>query len=129
MKENYYFDNAATTLPKPEPVYQFIDKFYRSHGVNPGRSGHQLAVEAEAMIVQTRRMLGEFFGYAGDPARVTFSQNATDSMNAALAGILNPGDHLVITQWNITAYYDLPITWREIMALKSPGWQQIVKGM
>ena len=98
MKEHYYFDNAATTLPKPEPVYQFIDKFSRSHVVIPGRSGHQLAVEAEAMIVQTRRMLGEFFGYAGDPARVTFSQNATDSMNAALAGILNPGDHLIITR-------------------------------
>ena len=80
MKDHYYFDNAATTLPKPEPVYQFMDQFFRSHGVNPGRSGHELAVEAEAMIVQTRRMLGEFFGFAGDPARVTFSQNATDSM-------------------------------------------------
>ena len=78
MKDNYYFDNAATTLPKPEAVYQFMDQFFRSHGVNPGSSGHELAVEAEAMIGQTRRMLGEFFGFAGDPARVTFSQNATD---------------------------------------------------
>lgn len=51
MKEHYYFDNAATTLPKPEPVYQFIDKFYRSHGVNPGRSGHQLAVEDRKSVV------------------------------------------------------------------------------
>ncbi|MDP6398535.1 MAG: aminotransferase class V-fold PLP-dependent enzyme [Arenicellales bacterium] len=98
MKEHYYFDNAATTLPKPEPVYQFMEQFFRSHGVNPGRSGHQLAVEAEAMIVQTRRMLGEFFGFSGDPARVTFSQNATDSMNAALSGMLNPGDHMIITR-------------------------------
>ncbi len=98
MKDHYYFDNAATTLPKPEVVYQFMDQFFRSHGVNPGRSGHELAVEAEAMIVQTRRLLGQFFGYAGDPSRVTFSQNATDSMNAALSGILNPGDHLVITR-------------------------------
>ena len=97
MKEHYYFDNAATTLPKPEEVYQFMDKFFRSHGVNPGRSGHELAVEAETMIVQTRRLLGQFFGYGGDSSRVTFSQNATDSMNAALTGILNPGDHMVIT--------------------------------
>ena len=36
MKDHYYFDNAATTLPKPEPVYQFMDQFFRSHGVNPG---------------------------------------------------------------------------------------------
>ncbi len=98
MKEHYYFDNAATTLPKPEPVYQFMDQFFRSHGVNPGRSGHELAVEAETMIVQTRRMLAEFFGFSGDPGRVTFSQNATDSMNAALSGMMNPGDHMIITR-------------------------------
>ena len=98
MKEHYYFDNAATTLPKPESVYQFMDAFFRSHGVNPGRSGHELAVEAEMVVVQTRRLLGQFFGFSGDPARVTFSQNATDSMNMALSGLLNPGDHLVITR-------------------------------
>ena len=98
MKEHYYFDNAATTFPKPEPVYQFMDQFFRTHGVNPGRSGHQLAVEAEAMIVQTRSMLGEFFGCIGDSSRVTFSLNATDSMNLALLGLIRPGDHLVITR-------------------------------
>ena len=98
MKDNYYFDNAATTLPKPEPVYQFMDKFFRSHGVNPGRSGHELAIEAETMIIQTRRMLGEFFGFGGDSNRVTFSLNATDSMNLALLGLLNPGDHMIITR-------------------------------
>ena len=70
MKENYYLDNAATTWPKPEPVYQFMDSFFRSHGVNPGRAGHQLAVEAEHMIVQTRRMMADFFGLPGDPNRV-----------------------------------------------------------
>ena len=98
MKENFYFDNAATTLPKPESVYQFMDQFFRSHGVNPGRSGHELAVEAETMILQTRRMLGEFFGYVGDPSRVTFSMNATDSMNTALLGQIQSGDHMVITR-------------------------------
>ena len=60
MKENFYFDNAATTLPKPESVYQFMDQFFRSHGVNPGRASHQLAVEAETMIAETRRMLAQF---------------------------------------------------------------------
>ena len=98
MKEHFYFDNAATTLPKPEPVYQFMDQFFRTHGVNPGRSGHELAVEAETMIVQTRFMLGKFFGYGGDPSRVTFSLNATDSMNLALLGLIRPGDHMIITR-------------------------------
>jgi cysteine desulfurase family protein len=98
MKENFYFDNAATTWPKPEPVYRFMDEFFRSHGVNPGRAGHTLAVEAEGMIVQTRRLLAGFFGFGGDPNRVVFTQNATDSLNAALFGLIEPGDHLVITR-------------------------------
>ena len=66
MKDNYYFDNAATTFPKPEPVYQFMDQFFRTHGVNPGRSGYELAIETESMIIQTRQMLGKFYVYCGD---------------------------------------------------------------
>ncbi len=58
MKDNFYFDNAATTWPKPEAVYCFMDRFFREFGVNPGRAGHALAVEAEAMIVETRRCSG-----------------------------------------------------------------------
>ncbi len=98
MKENYYFDNAATTWPKPEPVYEFMDSFFRSHGVNPGRSGHTLAIEAEQMIFSTRKLLAEFFGFTGDPNRVIFTQNATDSLNMALSGVLQSGDHVIISQ-------------------------------
>ena len=65
MKDNFYFDNAATTWPKPETVYQFMDGFFRSHGVNPGRGGHTLAVEADAMVGQTRNLLAQFFGFQG----------------------------------------------------------------
>jgi len=98
MKDNYYFDNAATTWPKPEPVYEFMDSFYRSHGVNPGRSGHTLAVEAEQMIFSTRKMLAQFFGHSGDPNRVVFTQNATDSLNMVLLGLLQSGDHVVVSK-------------------------------
>ena len=77
MKEHYYFDNAATTWPKPETVYTTMDRFFRNYGVNPGRAGHELAVEAEKMIGETRRMLAAFFNYSGDPNRVVFTQNAT----------------------------------------------------
>lgn len=98
MKDHYYFDNAATSWPKPEPVYRFMDGFFRSHGVNPGRGGHRLAVEAEAMVGRTRRMLAAFLGHEGDPNRVVFSLNGTDSLNAALFGLIAPGEHLVITR-------------------------------
>jgi cysteine desulfurase/selenocysteine lyase len=98
MKEHYYFDNAATTWPKPETVYTTMDRFFRNYGVNPGRAGHELAVEAEKMIGETRRMLAAFFNYSGDPNRVVFTQNATDSLNIALFGLLAEGDHVVTTR-------------------------------
>ena len=98
MKEYYYLDNASTTWPKPEPVYRFMDAFFRSHGVNPGRAGHTLAIEAEQMIFETRRLLAQFFGFRGDPNRVVFTQNVTDSLNIALFGLVDEGDHVVTTR-------------------------------
>jgi len=98
MKENAYFDNAATSWPKPEAVYEFMDTFFRSHGVNPGRSGSILAVEAEQMINQTRSMLGHFFNYSGPANRVVFTLSATDALNHAIVGLVGPGDHVVTTR-------------------------------
>lgn len=98
MKEHAYFDNAATTWPKPEQVYTFMDSFFRSHGVNPGRSGSLLAVEAEQMILATRSMLAKFFGFAGSPDRVIFTQNGTDALNMAIRGQLSAGDHMIVTR-------------------------------
>ena len=98
MKEHYYLDNASTTWPKPEPVYRFMDTFFRSHGVNPGRAGHTLAIEAEQMIFETRRLLAQFFGFRGDPNRVVFTQNVTDALNIALFGLVGEGDRVVTTR-------------------------------
>ena len=98
MKENAYFDNAATTWPKPEPVYEFMDSFFRSHGVNPGRSGSLLAVEAEQMITKTRSMLAQFFNFSGPSNRVVFTLNGTDALNQAIAGLVKPGDHIITTR-------------------------------
>lgn len=75
-----------------------MDAFFRGFGVNPGRAGHELAVEAEKMITETRRLLAEFFNHRGDPGRVVFSQNATDSLNIVLFGLLREGDHVVTTR-------------------------------
>ena len=98
MKDNYYFDNAATSWPKPEVVYTTMDQFFRNYGANPGRAGYELAVEAEKMIEETRRLLAAFFDYGGDPHRVVFTQNATDSLNIALFGLLESGDHVLTTR-------------------------------
>lgn len=98
MKSNVYFDNAATTWPKPESVYTFMDSFFRSTGVNPGRGGHAMSDDAEAMTFETRRMLAAFFGFSGNANRVVFTLNGTDSLNTALTGLLNAGDHIVTSR-------------------------------
>lgn len=97
MNNLIYLDNSATTYPKPEEVYRFMDSFYREHGVNPGRSGFDAALEAEEIVMSTRKLLTEFFNTGGDSNRLTFSYNATDSLNMIIQGLLQKGDHAVTT--------------------------------
>ncbi len=89
-----YLDNAATSFPKPEPVFQGMDAFVRSSAANPGRSGHRRAVEAEVMINETRRLMARLFGFSR-PERIVFTLNATDALNMAIKGVLRPGDHAI----------------------------------
>lgn len=89
-----YLDHAATSFPKPEPVFRGMDAFVRSSAANPGRSGHRRAVEAEAMINETRLLLSRLFDFSR-PERIVFTLNATDALNMAIKGILRPGDHAI----------------------------------
>ncbi len=89
-----YLDNSATSFPKPPEVYAFMDRFHRSHGVNPGRSGYDLCVEAGDLVVETRRLLADFFG-GPDPERLVFGLNSTDALNLAVFGLLGPDDHAI----------------------------------
>jgi cysteine desulfurase family protein len=92
-----YLDNSATTFPKPDIVYDFMTGFYRKHGVNPGRSGFDAAIETEEIIFNTRKLLTTLFNGGGDPNRLTFSYNATDSLNIILQGLAEKGDHVITT--------------------------------
>jgi cysteine desulfurase family protein len=96
MEPLIYIDNAATSYPKPEPVYTFMDQFFRRAGVNPGRSGYDLCIEAGQLVEDTRRQLTTFFG-GTDPHRLVFGYNSTDALNLALFGLLGPGDHAITT--------------------------------
>ncbi len=91
-----YLDNSATTFPKPEAVYTFMDMFYRKNGVNPGRSGFDAAMEAEELVHGTRKLLTKLFN-GDDPNRLTFSYNASDSLNMIIQGLADVGDHVVTT--------------------------------
>ena len=87
-------DNAATTFPKPKEVYNFMHEFYQKNGVNPGRSGYDKTLEAEEVVHSTRKLLTELFN-GTDPNRLTFSYNASDSLNMMIQGIVSKGDHVI----------------------------------
>jgi cysteine desulfurase family protein len=91
-----YLDNAATTFPKPEAVYQTLDRFARHDLANPGRAGHKMALSAERALDDTRHLLNQFFHGEG-LERFVFTLNCTDALNMAFKGVLTDGDHVITT--------------------------------
>lgn len=91
-----YFDNAATSYPKPEEVYQAVDRCMREAGANPGRSGHRLSMEAGRIILEARERLADLF-HAKKSENIVFGLNATDALNMAIKGIIKPGEHIITT--------------------------------
>jgi cysteine desulfurase/selenocysteine lyase len=89
-----YFDNAATSWPKPPGVIEAMVHFMKEVGANPGRSGHRLSVEAGRIVYEAREALAELFNIE-DPLRVVFGYNVTEGLNLALRGVLRPGDHVI----------------------------------
>src|SRR4051794_20047068 len=89
-----YPDNAATSFPKPEAVYQAMDRFTRSSLANPGRAGHKMALAAEHALDDGRHRLNRLFNGKG-PDRFVFSLNCTDALNMAFKGVLQAGDHAI----------------------------------
>lgn len=94
MQKIYYLDNAATSWPKPETVYQEVDRFARQVGASPGRSGHCLAKQADTVVEETRQLLARFF-HLPDPRNVAFTLNCTDGLNLVIKGLLRAGDHAI----------------------------------
>ena len=90
-----YFDNAATTMRKPDCVVQAVTEALCSMG-NSGRGVHEGALSASRIIYDTRIALAELFG-AESPERIAFAANSTQVLNIAIKGVLNPGDHVITT--------------------------------
>ena len=93
---NLYFDNAATSWPKPEQVYMAPEKQMRQACGNPGRSGHTRTLDADRLLYETREAVAKLFNIK-DPARIVFALNATDALNIAIKGCLTEDDHVLYT--------------------------------
>src|SRR5438034_6923079 len=91
-----YLDNAATSFPKPESVYQALDRFARHDLANPGRAGHKMALAAERALDDCRHLLSQLL-HGKEPERFVFTLNCTDALNMAFKGVLRDGDHVITT--------------------------------
>lgn len=91
-----YLDHAATSFPKPRAVLSAMQDCAARHGGNPGRGGHRLSMQAGEIVYTCRETLADFFG-SGDPANVVFTMNATSALNLAVKGLVEVGDHILIS--------------------------------
>ncbi|MGN0666251.1 MAG: aminotransferase class V-fold PLP-dependent enzyme [Huintestinicola sp.] len=90
-----YFDNAATTFPKPLPVMRAVGEAMVRYGGNPGRGGHSMSLAAGEAVYKVRERAAKMFG--ADPENVVFTLNCTHALNMAIKGIVDPGDHVIIS--------------------------------
>ena len=91
-----YLDNAATTFPKPEAVYDSMMDCMKNYCANAGRAGHKLAMKAAREIYNTRENIAKLFNI-DNPMNIVFTNNATDSLNLAIKGVVSTGDHIITT--------------------------------
>lgn len=109
-----YFDNAATSFPKPPSVIREVSKCITRYCGNPGRSSHRLAMESAEKIYDCRERLCELFS-APSPMQVVFTENATHALNIAIKGLLRSGDHVLISDMEHNAVL------RPLAALREAG--------
>lgn len=95
----FYFDNAATTYPKPEEIYCFMDEFYRNNGVNVGRGQFKEASIAYKLVEDTRQLLLQLFHCNSGNRQVVFTSSATESMNFILRGLDLKRNDIVYTSY------------------------------
>ena len=122
-----YFDNAATTLQKPECVLRAVIEAMGTFG-NPGRGVHEPALAASRAVYETRCALAQLFRVE-NPANIAFTANATAALNTAIKGILNPGDHVITTAMEhnsvLRPLYELEDRGVELTILPADDWGRI----
>jgi len=110
-----YLDNAATTFPKPDSVWEAVLRCGKSAGGNPGRSGHDLAVKAAREVFEAREAVARIFQIR-DSSRIVFTLNATAALNTALHGFLRRGDHVIVSSMEHNSVM------RPLWTLRGKGW-------
>lgn len=116
-----YFDNAATSLQKPDSVADAVYAAVKNMG-NCGRGSHAASLEAGRVIYATRELLAKLFRVK-EASRIAFTSNATESLNIAMKGLLHKGDHVITTELEhnsvLRPLYELEAKGVELTIIKS----------
>jgi len=96
MKKIVYFDNAATSYPKPKTVLKAMKYYFEKVGGSPGRSGHRMSISASRLIEDVRETVAKVFN-CPDTSRIIFTKNITEAINICLFSLLKSGDNIVTT--------------------------------
>ena len=91
-----YLDNAATSFPKPDTVYQAVSDVLQNIGGSSGRAGHRWSQEASRIISNVRKTIATFFGIQTQ-SNIVFTKNGTEALNLGIKGLLKQGDHVITT--------------------------------
>lgn len=91
-----YFDNAATTYPKPECVKNAVSEAFDKYGANPGRGGHDMSVNTAIKVYECRQNAAKLFGVSS-AEKIVFTQNCTHALNTVLKGTVKRGGHVLIS--------------------------------
>ena len=94
--QQIYLDNASTSFPKPREVSDAVYHYMTGVGSNIGRGGYASAYAAEEAVFAARQLLCDFFG-GEDPKNVVFTKNITEALNVLLRGLLQSGDHVLVS--------------------------------
>ena len=94
-----YLDNAATSWPKPDSVYDAVDYYMRNIGASAGRATYHEAHQATRLLNSVRQQIAQLW-CAPRAEDIVFTSNGTDSLNLALHGVLVDGDHVVTTDFH-----------------------------
>ncbi|MEB3103228.1 aminotransferase class V-fold PLP-dependent enzyme [Ferviditalea candida] len=92
----YYFDNAASSWPKPAQVTEAMSQCMNEYAANPGRGSHQMAVKAGRLLLEARSNLAKLFNIK-NPVDISFAFNTTMALNQAIKGFVRAGDHVIST--------------------------------
>jgi cysteine desulfurase / selenocysteine lyase len=114
-----YFDHGATSYPKPKNVIAGMIRALEDFCANPGRAGHQSALQASREIYDAREVVAGFFNIK-DPKQLIFTLNCTEALNLGIKGVLKSGDHVITTSMEHNSVL------RPIKALEKEGVENTI---